>query len=76
MSTKKNKKVIKLNNEQVEELKTLCVAIRYAEAAKRIRGRFKAFLEDNEEALKEGVEISGLKLGIHYSKQLTVEEAL
>ena len=75
MSTKKNKKVIKLNNEQVEELKTLCVAIRYAETAKRIRARFKAFMEDNEETLKNGVEIAGLKLGIHYQKQLIVEEA-
>jgi len=28
-----------------------------------------------EEALKEGVEVSGLRLGIHHSKQLTVEEA-
>ena len=69
------KKTVKLSNEQIKELKTLCIAARQAEEAKKIRGRFKAFLEDNEEALKEGVEISGLKLGIHYSKQLTVEEA-
>jgi len=49
--------------------------VKAAEEAKRIRGRFKAFMEDNEEALKNGVEISGLRLGIHYTKQLTVEEA-
>jgi len=68
-------KQIKLTNEQVKELKTLSVAVKAAEEAKRIRGRFKAFMEDNEEALKNGVEISGLRLGIHYTKQLTVEEA-
>jgi len=68
-------KAIKLTTEQVKELKTLCEAARAAEEAKKIRGRFKAFMEDNEEALKEGVEVSGLRLGIHYSKQLTVEEA-
>ena len=75
MSTKKTKKAIKLNEEQIEELRTLSKAIQYAETAKRIRARFKAFMEDNEETLKNGVEIAGLKLGIHYQKQLIVEEA-
>ncbi len=69
------KKTIRLSAEQVGELKTLCEAAKAAETAKRIRGRFKAFMEDNEDALKDGVEVSGLRLGIHYSKQLTVEEA-
>jgi len=69
------KKEIKLTKEQITELKQLCEAARMAEDAKRIRGRFKAFMEDNEALLREGVEVAGLKLGIHYSKQLTVEEA-
>ena len=67
------KKQIKLTTDQVKELKALAEAARQAEEAKKIRGRFKAFMEDNEEALKEGVETAGLRLGIHYSKQLTVE---
>ena len=67
------KKQIKLTTDQVKELKALAEATRQAEEAKKIRGRFKAFLEDNEEALKEGVETAGLRLGIHYSKQLIVE---
>ena len=71
----KNSRKVTLTTDQVKELKTLCAAAKAAEEAKKIRGRFKAFMEDNEEALKDGVEVAGLRLGIHYSKQLTVEEA-
>ena len=69
----KAKKQVILTNEQVKELKTLAEAVRKAAEAKKIRERFKAFLEDNEDALRDGVETEGLRLGIHYSKQLTVE---
>ena len=71
----KNNKKIKLTTEQVKELKELAEAAKKAAEAKKIRERFKAFMEDNEDALKCGVETDGLKLGIHYSKQLTVELA-
>lgn len=70
MATKK----FNITDEQIKELKKLARAQRYAEEAKQIRARFKAFTEDNLDTLVEGVEIDGLMLGVKISKQLTVEE--
>lgn len=68
-------KKFNITDDQIKELKKLARAQRYAEEAKQIRSRFKAFTEDNLDALLEGVEIEGLMLGVKISKQLTVEEA-
>ena len=73
MANTAKKKSIKLTTEQVKELKALAEAAQKAAEAKKIRERFKAFMEDNEDALRAGITTDGLKLGIHYSKQLTVE---
>ena len=70
MATKKS---LKLTTEQVKELKSLAEAAKKAAEAKKLRERFKAFMEDNEDVLRNGIVTDGLKLGIHYSKQLTVE---
>jgi len=69
-----NRKTIKLSKEQSQELHTLAKAIRAAAEAAEIKKRFKAFVDDNEEALREGVEIDGLLIGVKITKQLTVEE--
>lgn len=68
-------KKLELTAEQIKELKTLARAQEYAEEAKVIRSRFKAFVDDNENALRSGVEVDGLRLGVKVSKQLTVELA-
>lgn len=69
------KKEIKITPEQLKELKRLAKAIKAAAEATEIKKRFKAFIDDNEEALRDGVEIDGLVIGVKISKQLTVEEA-
>ena len=66
---------ITLTKEQVSELKKLAEYSRNADEAKKIRERFKAFTEDNFDALKEGIDIDGLVLGVKVTKQLTVKEA-
>ena len=66
---------IELTDEQVRELHKLAKAMRDAAEATEIRRRFKAFVDDNEDALRGGVEIGGLVVGVKVSKQLTVEEA-
>lgn len=65
---------VELTDEQVRELHKLAKAMRYAAEATEIRRRFKAFVDDNEDALRGGVEIGGLVVGVKVSKQLTVEE--
>lgn len=67
-------KTIKLTPEQVKELKTLARAIRAAAEASDIKKRFKWLIDDHEAALREGVDLSGLHLGVKVSKQLVVEE--
>ena len=69
------KKEIKITPEQIKELKRLAKAIKAAAEAAEIKKRFKAFIDDNEDALRDGVEIDGLVIGVKISKQLTVEEA-
>ena len=68
------KKAIKLTDAQLNDLKKLAKAQKSAEEAKEIRTRLKSFTDDNEAALREGIEVEGLVLGIKFSKQLTVEE--
>jgi len=68
------KKTIELTDTQLKELHKLARAQRYAEDAKEIRKRFKAFVEDNQAELAEGIEIDGMELGLKVSLQLTVEE--
>jgi len=68
-------KQVKITDEQVKELKRLAKAIKAAAEATEIKKRFKAFVDDNEDALRDGVEIDGLVVGVKISKQLTVEEA-
>jgi len=68
------KKTIELTDTQLKELHKLARAQKYAEDAKEIRKRFKAFVEDNQAELAEGIEIDGMELGLKVSLQLTVEE--
>jgi len=68
-------KQIKITDEQVKELKRLAKAIKAAAEATEIKKRFKAFVDDNEDALRDGVEIDGLVVGVKITKQLVVEEA-
>jgi len=68
-------KQVKITDEQVKELKRLAKAIKAAAEAAEIKKRFKAFVDDNEDALRDGVEIDGLVVGVKISKQLVVEEA-
>jgi len=68
------KKNIELTETQLKELHKLARAQKYAEDAKDIRKRFKAFVEDNQAELAEGIEVDGMELGLKVSLQLTVEE--
>jgi len=68
-------KKINITNEQIKELRRLAKAIKCAAEATEIKKRFKAFIDDNEDALRDGVEIDGLIVGVKITKQLTVEEA-
>lgn len=67
-------KKIELSAEQLRELRKLAKAMKCAAEASDIRKRFKAFVDDHEDALRDGVEIGGLVVGVKISKQLTVEE--
>jgi len=71
----KMSKKVELTTEQIKELRRLARAIKAAAEASDIKKRFKAFVDDNEEALRDGVEIDGLIVGVKITKQLTVEEA-
>lgn len=68
-------KKVTLSKEQIGELKKLAEYSKCADEAKKIRERFKAFTEDNFDALKDGIDIDGLILGVKVTKQLTVKEA-
>ena len=74
---KKGKKQIKITPEQKKDLKALCEAIKAAATAKKLRERFKAFVDDNEEALRteDGLLVDGLKVTLKISKQLNVSDA-
>jgi len=67
-------KKITVTADQLKELKRLAKSIKAAAEASEIKKRFKAFVDDNEDALREGVEIDGLMIGVKVTKQLTVEE--
>ena len=71
------KKQIKITPEQKKDLKALCEAIKAAATAKKLRERFKAFVDDNEEALlsKEGIRVDGLKVTLKVAKQLNAADA-
>jgi len=68
------KKQLELTTSQLKELHKLAKAQAYAEEAKEIRKRFKAFSEDYRDELLEGVTVDGMQLGVKESLQLTVEE--
>lgn len=68
-------KKVQITEDQLKELRRLAKAIKCAAEASDIKKRFKAFVDDNEDALREGVEIDGLVIGVKITKQLTVEEA-
>lgn len=68
------RKTIELSDAQLKELHKLAKAQKYAEDAKEIRKRFKAFVDDNREALADGIEVDGMVLGLKVSLQMTVEE--
>lgn len=67
-------KKIELSDTQLKELRKLARAQKAAEEAKEIRARFKSFTDDNEDALRNGLTVDGLTLGIKISKQLVVNE--
>ena len=67
-------KAIKVTPEQKRELKALCVATKAADEAKRLRGRLKTFMEDNEALLRQGIVIDGMKVLVRVSKQLLVTD--
>ena len=67
-------KAIKVTPEQKRELKALCAATKAADEAKRLRGRLKTFMEDNETLLRQGIVIDGMKVLVRVSKQLLVTD--
>ncbi len=73
-TSKMSKNAIKITPEQKKELKALCAACKAAEDAKRLRGRLKTFMEDNEPILRQGIVFDGMKLLVRVSKQLIVTD--
>ena len=71
---KMSTKAIKITPEQKKELKALCAAIKAADEAKRLRGRLKTFMEDNEPILRQGIVMDGMKVLVRVSKQLLVTD--
>ena len=71
---KMSTKAIKVTPEQKRELKALCAATKAADEAKRLRGRLKTFMEDNEALLRQGIVIDGMKVVVRVSKQLLVTD--
>ena len=67
-------KKIELPDTQLKELRKLARAQKAAEEAKEIRAHFKSFTDNNEDALRDGLTVDGLTLGIKISKQLVVNE--
>lgn len=63
-----------LTDENLKELHELAQIEAKAERAAEIRKRFKAFIDDHSDELKEGIEVDGLGLTIKLSKKLVVEE--
>ena len=68
-------KQVKITPEQKKELKALCIALKSAEDAKRIRLRLKSFIEDNEEVLRKGLRVDDLVITVKVSKTLLVADA-
>ena len=77
MTKKTAKAKLVLTSEQKQDLHALAVAIKAACVAKKLRERFKAFIDDNEDALRgeDGLVIDGLRISVKVSKRLDVEEA-
>lgn len=73
MATKK--KVVP-TEEQLKELKKLAKALKASEQVREIRARLKGFVEENLDALAEGVSVEGLDLEVKLSKTLYAEETM
>lgn len=69
-------KKIELTDDQIKDLKKLAKAIRASEQVKNIRARFKGFVDDNLDALMDGIEVDGMEVKVRVSKTLIVDDAL
>ena len=76
MAKKVAKAKLVLTAEQKKDLRALAACIKASVGAKKLRERFRAFIDDNEEILRdeEGVVIDGLRISVKVSKRLDVEE--
>lgn len=69
------KKKVVPTGEQLKELKKLAKAIKASEQVREIRARLKGFVEENLDALVDGIEVDGMTLEVKLSKTLYAEEA-
>lgn len=69
------KKKVVPTEEQLKELKKLAKALRASEQVREIRARLKGFVEENLDALVDGIEVDGMTLEVKLSKTLYAEEA-
>lgn len=70
------KKKVVPTEEQLKELKKLAKALKASEQVREIRARLKGFVEENLDALAEGVSVEGLDLEVKLSKTLYAEETM
>ncbi len=77
MTKKVAKAKLVLTAEQKKDLHALAAAIKAAYAAKKLRERLRAFIDDNEEVLRteEGIVLDGLRVSVKVSKRLDAEDA-
>lgn len=66
---------IEITDEQRKTLVKLAKAQAAAKEATALRAQLAGFVQDNEAALKYGVTVDGLRLGVKISRQLTAELA-
>lgn len=69
------KKKVVPTEEQLKELKKLAKALKASEQVREIRARLKGFVEENLDALVDGIEVDGMTLEVKLSKTLYAEEA-
>lgn len=69
------KKKVVPTGEQLKELKKLAKALKASEQVREIRARLKGFVEENLDALVDGIEVDGMTLEVKLSKTLYAEEA-
>ena len=69
------KKKVELTEEQLKEVKKLAKALKASEQVRECRARLKGFVEDNFDALVDGIEVDGMVLEVKLSKTLYAEEA-